>query len=286
MLSYNDARMILPDGGLRTRFQASAGVTAMRKRPEADATQVSQVLFGEIVSLHHESGEYALVQSELDNYVGWVLVEALSAPVLMPTHRIITSRLHTYSEPSVTAAANFVLGRGATLTATGDRDGRYLRFERAGWIAEHLVAPISDLETDPASVAEQLAGTPYLWGGRDCLGIDCSGLIQIAFGACGVRAPRDSDMQGAWFGEEIPDWRAPNALRRSDLIFWKGHVGMMLDGDTLLHSNGTFMTTMAEPLAPAIERIAKEYGEPIGARRIELSKSVGARPDWLTPPLA
>ncbi|MCR9225704.1 MAG: NlpC/P60 family protein [Hyphomonas sp.] len=283
MLPYNDARLTLPSGGSRTRFQVSAGVTAMRKHPEPDATQISQVLFGEVVLLHHEDGEFALVQSELDHYVGWVLVEALSLPVLNPTHRIIAPRIHTYAGPSVTAAANFVLGRAAQLTATGKQDGRYLEFERAGWIAQHLVAPMDDLEIDPADVAEQFIGTPYLWGGRDCLGVDCSGLVQVAFGACGIQAPRDSDMQSEWFGNEISDWRGPGALRRGDLIFWKGHVGIMLDAKTLLHSNGTFMTTMAEPLEPAIERIANEYGAPIRARRIDLSESVGVRPDWLTP---
>ncbi|MCR9194463.1 MAG: NlpC/P60 family protein [Hyphomonas sp.] len=283
MLPYSDARLTLPSGGLRARFQVSAGVTAIRKHPEPDATQISQALFGETVLLHHEDGEFALVQCELDHYVGWVLIEALSAPVLNPTHRIVVPRLHTYAEPSVTAAANFILGRGAQLTATGARHGRYVEFERAGWIVEHLVAPIDDPETDPVRVAEQLIGTPYLWGGRDCLGLDCSGLVQIAFGACGVQAPRDSDMQSEWFGIEISDWREPGALRRGDLVFWNGHVGMMRDADTLLHSNGTFMTTMAEPLEPAIERIAREYGEPTRARRIDLSESVGVRPDWLIP---
>lgn len=284
MLAYDDPRLILPGGGSRERLQVSAGVASMRKRPEPDAMQVSQVLFGETVRLHHEEGEFGLVQSDGDGYVGWVLMEALSAPVLTPTHRIAAPRLHAYAEPKVIAAPNFVLGYGAFLTATGAQSGAYLEFERAGWIAAHLVAPINQLETDPAAVAEAFIGTPYLWGGRDCLGLDCSGLIQIAFGACGIPCPRDSDMQAAWFGDPIEDWDQPGQLRRGDLIFWDGHVGIMLDSETLLHSNGTFMTTMKEPLAPAILRIAKEYGEPTGARRIDLSNAAEAAPAWLTLP--
>nr|WP_070960620.1 NlpC/P60 family protein [Hyphomonas sp. Mor2] len=284
MLVYDDPRLTLSDGGSRVRMQVSAGVASLRKAPEPDATQVSQILFGETVRLHHESGAFGLVQCEADGYVGWVLMEALSAPVLTPTHRVISPRLHAYAEPKVTAAPNFVLGRGAVLTATGGTSKAYLEFERAGWIASHLVAPIDQLESDPASVAEAFIGTPYLWGGRDCLGLDCSGLIQIAYGACGVACPRDSDMQAAWFGEPIADWNTPGNLRRGDLVFWDGHVGIMLDAETLLHSNGTFMTTMKEPLRPAIERIAKEYGEPIGARRIDMSKAVGAAPAWMTIP--
>ncbi|MEL6857386.1 MAG: NlpC/P60 family protein [Pseudomonadota bacterium] len=284
MLSLNDPRLVLPDGGQSLPMQVSAGVAALRNTPDPDATQISQVLHGETVLLHHEEGEFGLVQSVQDGYVGWALMAALSAPVLPVTHRVIAPRLHTYAEPGITAAPHFVLGPGARLSSTGERDGRYLRFERAGWVVDHLVAPIEALEDDPVSVAERFLGTPYLWGGRDCLGLDCSGLVQIAFDACGVACPRDSDMQQAWFGTPISDWQSPGALQRGDLIFWKGHVGMMAHSDTLLHANGTFMTTMKELLAPAIKRIANEYGAPLQARRINISALRGVRPDWLTRP--
>ncbi len=282
MLSFDDPRLVLPDGGVRAAMQVSAGVAAMRKAPEPDATQVNQVLFGERVILHHEEGEFGLAQSTTDRYVGWVLMEALSAPTLDPTHRVIAPRLHTYAEPKITGAPNFVLGPGARLTATGRQEGRYLEFERAGWVVDHLVAPITALDDDPVAVAERSLGTPYLWGGRDCLGWDCSGLVQIALAACGVIAPRDSDMQQAWLGEPIENWQTPGALQRGDLIFWKGHVGFVAGPDTLLHANGTFMTTISEPLAPAIERIATEYGEPLQARRIDILAMRGVEPDWLT----
>lgn len=282
MLPYRDNRLILPEGGDRALMQVTAGVVALRKAPAPDATQVSQALFGETVILHHEEGEFGLVQCIQDGYVGWALMEALSAPVLKATHRVTAPRLHVYSEPSITSAASFVIGVGAQLTATGERDGRYLRFERAGWIVDHLVAPADQLETDPAEVAQRCLSTPYLWGGRDCLGWDCSGLVQIVFGACGVAAPRDSDMQRDWFGDSIEEWEKPGTLQRNDLIFWKGHVGILIDAETLLHANGTFMTTMKEPLRPAIERIATEYGEPLGARRIDVTKLRGVQPPWLT----
>lgn len=282
MLKHDDPRLMLPEGGTGQRFQVSAGVAALRKTPAPDATQINQVLHGETVILHHEEGEFGLVQGEHDRYVGWVLMEALSAPVLTPTHRVKAGRVHAYAEPKITAAANFVLGPGVRLTESGDRDGRYIRFERAGWIVDHLVSPIEELETDPVTVAERFLGTPYLWGGRDCLGLDCSGLVQIAYDACGVACPRDSDMQSEWLGVAIDNWQVSGALRRGDLIHWKGHIGFIAGDDLLLHANGTFMTTMTEPLRPAIERIANEYGEPLGARRVDVSALKGVTPDWLT----
>ncbi len=283
MPAFDDARVTLPAGGSGQRFQVSAGIASMRGAPEPDAVQVSQALHGETVILHHEEGEFGLVQNETDRYVGWVLMEALSAPALEATHKVIAPRLHTYSEPSIKAAPNFVLGLGATVTSTGERDGRYLNCDRAGWVLEHLLAPIDQLEDDPARVAERFLTTPYLWGGRDCLGIDCSGLIQLGFGACGILYPRDSDMQREWMGSEIDDWLEPGALRRNDLVFWDGHVGIMLDAETLLHANAHHMAVAAETLPQAIERIAKRYGEPVGARRTDISAMKGVKPAWLIP---
>lgn len=282
MTDFSDSRLTLPAGGEHLPMQVTAGVTALRKTPEPDAEMVSQALHGEIVILHHEEGEFGLVQNQSDNYVGWALMAALSAPVLAPTHRIIVPRLHVYSEPSIRAAPHFVIGTGARLVSSGQRDGKYLKCERAGWVREDLLAPIDQVETDPASVAERFVTTPYLWGGRDCLGLDCSGLVQIAFDASGIACPRDSDMQFKWFGTPIENWRDTGALRRNDIVFWKGHVGIMLDSETLLHANANDMATAFEPLSGAIARIAKIYGEPTGARRINLARSVDVKPDWLT----
>ncbi|MEO1642959.1 MAG: NlpC/P60 family protein, partial [Pseudomonadota bacterium] len=261
-----DPRLTLPPGGENLSMQVTAGVTALRKTPEPDGEMVSQALHGETVILHHEEGEFGLVQNQSDRYIGWALMEALSAPVLTPTHRIKVPRLHVYAEPSIRAAPHFVIGIGARLVSTGQREGKYLKCDRAGWVREDLLTPIDHLEADPAGVAERYITTPYLWGGRDCLGLDCSGLIQVAFDGCGVACPRDSDMQFDWFGAPVEDWQAPGALQRNDLVFWKGHVGIMLDSDTLLHANANHMATAAEPLSEAITRIAKIYGEPIGAR--------------------
>ncbi len=282
MLALSDTRLRLPEGGARARMQAIRAVTPMRKSPDIEATQISQLLLGETVIAQDREGAFIRVQNESDAYIGWVQSDALSASVLDPTHRISCVRSHAYSAPKVTAAPTSALSLGMRLTATGTQDGAYLEFERVGWMAAHLVSPLNELECDPASVAEGFIGTPYLWGGRTSQGLDCSGLVQIAFEACGVSCPRDSDMQANWFGNPISDWDQPGALRRGDLVFWKGHVGIMLDAATVLHANGTFMTTMQEPLAPAIERIAKEYGEPLGARRVELSRNVAETPAWLT----
>ncbi len=278
----NDPRLTLPPGGTGTRLQVSANIASMQKTAAPDSVQVSQLLFGETVIQHSTDGPFALVQNEADRYVGWVRQDALSDTVHEPTHRVKAALTHLYPKPSVKTPPTSLLSLGAQVTTSGDTDGRYLQTAQGGWLIDDHLQPVERAESDPASVALRFMSAPYLWGGRDTRGVDCSGLTQLAFAACGVALPRDSDMQAAWTGTAIPDWTVPGALNRNDLVFWDGHVGIMQNSATLLHANGHHMATASEPLEQAVERIAKLYGEPTQARRINLESEKNRIPSWLT----
>jgi len=262
-----------------TLMQVTAGVTALRTKPEDDAGMTSQALHGEHVWLHREENDFGFIQCKRDRYTGWALLEALSAPALAPTHRVSALRTYAYSAPDLKSPPHYLMTLGAHVVSE-NKDGSFIQTRGGGWVTSKHLVPLDDIEDDAAAVAERFVGTPYLWGGRESLGLDCSGLTLSAYGACGVLLPRDSDMQFAWVGEEIPDWQRPGALQRGDLVFWKGHVGIMMDKEMLVHSNAYHMATAKEPLIGAIERIAKHYGEPIGARRIDLNEG-RKRPFWL-----
>lgn len=281
MVSIQDTRLTLPDGGLGQPMQVTAGVVALRKSPQADAEMTSQLLHGEALILHHEVGEFGLVQSQHDRYTGWALMAALSAPVLSPTHKLKALRAYVYPEPSVKASPYYLISMGARLVSEGQREGRFLKCARAGWVVEDQLSAIDDKQSDPAAVAQTYLHTPYLWGARESLGIDCSGLVQQAFAASGVSLPRDSDMQAAWAGSPIADWQSKGALQRNDLVFWQGHVGIMLDSERVIHANAHHMAVAIEPLEQAVERISDLYGRPVAARRVDLKAAAGPVPDWL-----
>ncbi len=282
MPQLDDPRLT-PPPGQGEPMQVTAGVAAIRAAPEPDAEMVTQALHGETLRLFGEAGDFGQVQLTRDRYVGWARLEALSAPVLPATHRVIALRAYVYSAPALKSAPRFLVNLGAPVVAEA-RDGEWVRCARAGWIhatqLRALDAPDA-LDTDPAGVALRFLGTPYLWGGRESLGLDCTGLTVAAFDACGIVLPRDSDMQFAWCGRPIPCWQSPGTLQRNDLVFWQGHVGIMLDHEQILHANAHHMAVAAEPLTGAVTRIAALYGPPIGARRIDLAAARSSVPAWL-----
>ena len=282
MPAFDDPRLSLPPGGVGARLRVASGSAAMRKGPDAEAERGSELLHGERVILHHEEGGFALVQNLADRYVGWVSRDDLVVDTgIPPTYRVRALRAFAYTRASIKSPVAHTLSLGATVTPSDDRDGRLVHCPGTGWIYEDQLRLIDARDGDPAAIANLFMHTPYLWGGRDSIGIDCSGLMQQAFGACGIALPRDSDMQFAWAGEPIAEWQAPGRLQRNDLVFWKGHVGIMLDAETFLHANGYHMGVAAEPLTTAISRIATQYGEPIGARRMDLAAARNAQPAWL-----
>ncbi|RAN33744.1 C40 family peptidase [Hyphomonas pacifica] len=278
MPEFDDKRLKLPEGELET-CQVTAAVANIYEGPDPAARLSTQALHGEFVYVDQRRDGFARVQCQRDRYVGWALLDGLSETVFEPSHKICSRLAHAYSNPDLKSPPKALLSLGARLTISG-REGDWLHADRAGWVHKRHVAALTDMESDPAAIAERFLGTPYLWGGRQSVGMDCTGLTQQAYEAVGVLLPRDSDMQYAWTGRDITEWREPGALRRGDLVFWKGHVGIMTDAEHILHANAWHMAVAVEPLKGAITRIANYYAEPIGARRIDVSSERRTEPAW------
>ncbi|HAR53089.1 NlpC/P60 family protein [Roseovarius nubinhibens] len=244
-----------------TAMRVVAPVLSLYAYPHAPRVE-RQVLFGQRVT-HLETREgWAFLRDEGNGHVGYARADGL-AGWARPTHRVQVARTLVFAAPDIKCAGPVPLSLGSQLCVVGEAgrfvqllDGRYA-------LAAHL-APVEEQESDPVSVAERLLGTPYLWGGNSGFGIDCSGLVQAGLAACGRACPGDSDMQAAELGQSLDEGAE---MQRGDLVFWKGHVGMMADSVTLLHANAHHMAVAYEPLRAAIARIAAQGEGPVTARK-------------------
>jgi cell wall-associated NlpC family hydrolase len=238
----------------------------LRRGPDPNAPLETEALHGESVTVYDERDGWAWAQLERDQYVGYLPGAALGAPSA-PSHRVAALRAHAYPGPSIKLAPRMALSLGALLKIAG-REGDFAVSEDGLYVWSRHLAEWDSRELDTVAVAERFLETPYLWGGRTSEGVDCSGLVQTALTAAGVASPRDSDMMEAMLGEPITIGDPGAPLKRGDLVFWKGHVGIMRDPVTLLHANGWHMKTVSEPLAEARGRIAANgSGEVTSVRR-------------------
>jgi cell wall-associated NlpC family hydrolase len=241
--------------------QCVAPVAGIHRAPAANAMQISQILYGEPISVFERTNGWAWVQLKRDGYVGYVEETALTSKVSMTAHRLPVRSSHLYPAPGLKTQPAVAIPMGAEVTVV-EAAGDYAKLDTGQFIyAPHLSAAAP---TDFVSVAEQFLHTPYLWGGKTVWGLDCSGLVQVSLHAVGKSCLRDSDMQEQTLGTVV----SQENIQRGDLVFWKGHVGIMQDSKMLLHANGHHMMVVSEPLKRAVERISAKGSDITSVKRL------------------
>jgi cell wall-associated NlpC family hydrolase len=258
------------DGTVREVRDESA---PLRREPAPDASLETEALKGERVTVYETNEEgWCWGQLARDGYVGWLPANALMEPGPPATHWVRVLRTLAFPGPSIRLPplAGYSLGcRLAVLRTEGP-----LAATPSGFVPARHLAPLDAHETDFVAIAERFVGVPYLWGGKTSLGIDCSGLVQVALHACGAPCPRDSDMQERALGEAVD----VAGVRRGDLVFWKGHVAIVRDAATVVHAAAFHMMVVIEPIADVVRRVAGEGGGAIRAvKRLPPRLDSGAR---------
>ena len=249
-------------------FEISEPIAPLREAPSAEGTLSTQALKGERVTVYDRNGEgWAWGQLEMDGYVGWLPDAALARPATTPTHNVIAIRTFAFPGPSIKLPPSEALMMGSRLTVV--REDGVFAITREGWYVPRVhLAGVHSHAPDFVVVAERFVGTPYLWGGKSSLGIDCSGLVQLSLQASGKQCPRDSDMQQSQLGREL-DAAVAKQLQRGDLIFWKGHVAIARDAGTIVHANAFHMATVIESTDEAIARIKGAGSEVVAIKRCD-----------------
>jgi len=269
-------KLFAPHYAAAMPMRCSAPKAMLRKQPGKDHEAISELLHGEDFHVLDIAGDWAWGYCGYDNYVGYVPVHALQhqKKTPEPTHLIHARAALVFIEPDFKSGVMKRLPMGARI-ACGEASecGNYLKSGK-GYVHVRHVQPIGtkvvfDGSNGTAALAEQLIGAPYLWGGRTGLGIDCSGLVQAAYLACGIACPGDSDQQEKACGEALPDG---TAFERNDLLFWKGHVALVLEPDLMIHANAHNMAVTLEPITAAIKRIAETDGPMTAHKRLVSSK--------------
>jgi cell wall-associated NlpC family hydrolase len=249
------------EGTLRRIVEPQA---PLRREGHPEAPLLTEALYGERVMVYEIDGEgWAWGQLVRDRYVGWLPAGALGSLGAPATHRVSALRTLGFPAPDIKRPPLAALPFGAEV-AVIRQDARFATTESGLYLPAAHVAPVTAREGDFVATAERFLGTPYLWGGKTSLGIDCSGLVQVALEAAGVPCPRDSDMQAQSLGSPV----ALANLRRGDLAFWKGHVAIVRDALTVIHANAHHMAVAIEPFAEAVARIKAAGGDDPRVRRL------------------
>ncbi len=242
-------------------------VVSLHKKPQKGSPIDTQILMGEQVKIFEETNEWHWVQSVKDDYVGYIPAAAITKDIKQVTHRVSVPRTLIYIRPDIKAPTLGWLSMNSTISAI-DSHGDFILTSTGHYLHSKHITTLKSYTTDFVDIAKKFIETPYLWGGSSCMGIDCSGLVQTAFSAVGKNVPRDSDMQQEFLGTKISDEFNLDILKRGDLIFWKGHVGIMIDNNNIIHANGFHMKTMIEPISEAVKRIANLFGLIVAIKRL------------------
>ena len=220
-------------------------------KPSHNSEVVSQILYGEKFKILLKRKKYIKIKTHYDNYIGYIKKDKFLEN-FKPSHKIskIKSRIF-FKKGKRFLSSNHYLYYGSGVSIRNENK-KYIEFEKNKWIKKSDIKNIDHYEKNYIKVFKFFLNTKYLWGGKTCVGIDCSALIQIYFYYNRIFFPRDTKDQIRFCKRK----RGKNRLK-GDIVFWKGHVGMCLNKSRFIHAYGPKKKVIIMPTGQTIKLIDK-----------------------------
>ena len=254
---------------MTTRAQIIHPSAIMRLEPDFSSETSNELLFGEHVEILETHGDFHVVENQLDGYEGYVHAGALSDVIFEPTHCVSAMQAYLYSAPDFKSPPMGALPFEAKLRIDDEdaRENGFIQTAHDGWIFHKDIRAIDGFSYDFVETAKRFLHAPYLWGGRTVAGLDCSSLIQLSMMAAGIACPRDTSEQAEELGGAAPFQSADDfkSIKAGDIVYFPGHVGIMLDSTKILNATSRHMRVVVEDLFDLIG----VYGEITALRRIK-----------------
>ena len=232
------------------------------KKKTKKSSVVTQLLYGDTFKKLEQKGSWIRIKNDSDNYKGYIKNKKFNLND-KSTHKIYILHANLYSKPNEKSKIKKKLSFSSKVKIT-HRKGQFLKFDKF-WIKKKSLKKINFKTKNYFKNINKFINVKYKWGGKHFTGIDCSGLIQLFLNFNNKFCPRDTKDQIKYFKKKI---KLQN-IKKNDLIFWKGHVAIVLSKNKLIHAYGPLKKVVIMPIKKTIDRIYRTANLKVtGIRRI------------------
>jgi len=232
------------------------------KKKTKKSSVVTQLLYGDTFKKLEQEGSWLRIKNDSDNYKGYIKNKKFNLNH-KNTHKVYILHANLYSKPNEKSKIKKKLSFGSKVKITQQR-GKFLGFDKF-WIKKNSLKKINFKTNNYFKDINKFINVKYKWGGKHFTGIDCSGLIQLFSNFNNKFCPRDTKDQIKYFKKKIK----LHNIKKNDLIFWKGHVAIVLSKNKLIHAYGPLKKVVIMPIKKTIDRIYRTANLKVtGIRRI------------------
>ena len=236
---------------MKNKFYFNRPLSNLYLKPSRKSEVTSQIIYGEKFSILKKNKEWIKIKLKFDNYIGYIKNRKYES-AFKAEYKIRNLKTKIFFlKKNKFKQSNQYLYFGSKIRIL-NKKGNYYEFERNKWINKISIIQDHHIDKNYIKIFKLFLNTKYLWGGKTVIGIDCSALIQMFFLYNNKFFPRDTKDQIKYSKTKIK-----NKFKKGDIIFWKGHVAICINGKELIHAYGPRKKVLIMPIKKTISLIEK-----------------------------